>query len=113
VLERPRLGFLCIVVGILSLLINVGCARRSPDSMPRPGQPFSISGEVKPVQMTTYMYGSHQLVTNKGLYAISSAKGSGINLNEYEGERITARVSRVEGYPVDGGPPYLFVHEIK
>ncbi|WP_339341950.1 hypothetical protein [uncultured Polaribacter sp.] len=56
--------------------------------------------------MTTYQYGTH---TASG-YALRS---SAVHLDDYVNQNITVFGYKIDGYPVDGGPDYIEVEEIK
>jgi hypothetical protein len=62
--------------------------------------------------MTSWMYGSHVLIGGEGkvLYAL---KSGGPDLGPWEGRRVRLHGEPVEGYPVDGGPSYLRVIELR
>ncbi len=62
--------------------------------------------------MTSYMYGTHVIVDRSGgrRFALRSEE---VDLDAYVGQSVELTGSRVDGYPVDGGPPYLQVHTIR
>lgn len=73
--------------------------------------PLQITGTIEQQGMTSYQYGTHTL-TGEGdiFYALTSEV---VDLDEYLGEEVTLRAEMVEGYPVDGGPDYLRVLEVR
>ena len=73
---------------------------------------IAAEGRIEAAGMTTWMYGSHVLVSAAGeiRYALKSAS---LELSRWEGERVRLQGVPVSGYPVDGGPPYLRVIEVK
>ena len=64
------------------------------------------TGVIQKQGITTYQYGTH-VITG---YALRS---SSINLDDYIGQNVTVVGPLIEGYPVDGGPEYIEVEEIK
>jgi hypothetical protein len=72
----------------------------------------TVFGQIEPAGITSWMYGTHVLRGNDGklLYAL---RGEDVELGRYEGRRVRLRGYLAEGYPVDGGPPYLWVREVE
>lgn len=68
------------------------------------------SGLIEPQGITSYQYGTHTLETEDNYYAL---KSESVNLENYEGKKVTLSAEPIEGYPVDGGPDYLLVKKIK
>ncbi|AVR44649.1 hypothetical protein C7S20_04885 [Christiangramia fulva] len=68
------------------------------------------TGTIEPAGITSYQYGTHRLITDDETYALKSEK---VDLNKYEGKKVTLTAEKVEGYPVDGGPIFLNVMTIK
>lgn len=68
-------------------------------------------GRLEPVQVTSFMYGSHLLFDDSGNphYALTSKR---VDLTDYEGETVRLKGHLKEGYPVDNGPPYLVVTSV-
>ena len=77
----------------------------------KPGE-VTATGFIKKQGITTYMYGTHVLLDEKGqtLYALKSET---IDLNKYINRKVTIRGYLVKGYPTDSGPNYLHVKFIK
>lgn len=72
---------------------------------------MEIVGTIQEQGMTTYQYGTHTITTsNDDFYAL---KSDSVNLGNYVGKEITITAEKIEGYPVDGGPVYLRVLEVK
>ena len=67
---------------------------------------IEATGKIQQQGITTYQYGTHCLAG----YALRS---SVINLNNYIGQTVTVVGHLVEGYPIEGGPDFLEVEEIK
>lgn len=70
----------------------------------------SYSGTIEATGITSYQYGTHTLQAENEFYALKSEV---IDLSNYEGKNVTISATKIEGYPVDGGPVYLNVKEIK
>ncbi len=70
----------------------------------------TYSGTVEATGITSYQYGTHTLQAENEFYALKSEV---IDLSNYEGKTVTISATKIEGYPVDGGPVYLNVTEIK
>lgn len=92
-------GFLAVLV-LLSSTVYAG------------GRSVKATGTIQKQGITTYMYGTHVLLDDKGktLYALKSKT---VRLDKYIGKKVTVTGDLVEGYPVDFGPDYLDVKEIK
>ena len=59
--------------------------------------------------ITYYQYGTHVLNSEEDFYALKSEK---LNLDEFIGKEVKVSGSKIEGYPVDGGPDYILVTEV-
>ena len=72
----------------------------------------SAKGALKKQGETSYMYGTHVLKNDDGktIYAL---KSSSIKLDNYEDKYVCVEGKLVKDYPVDGGPNYLEVKDIK
>lgn len=72
----------------------------------------ALKGIVKAQGITTYMYGTHVLTNDQGqtLYALHS---SSVKLDDYIDKHVEISGSKIEGYPIDGGPEYIEVSKIK
>ncbi len=64
------------------------------------------TGKIQQQGMTTYQYGTHRIAK----YAIRS---STIDLDNYIGQTVTIIGQLIEGYPIEGGPEFLEVVDIK
>ena len=71
-----------------------------------------LEGVIKVQGTTTYQYGTHVLTNEIGqtLFALQSDK---IKLDDYVGENVEISGSKVDGYPIDGGPDLIKVSRIK
>lgn len=91
---------------LLSLLIIVTISCKKNNDVNK------LKGTIKAQEITTYMYGTHVLTNNVGqtLYALRS---NSVKLDDYIGKSVEISGSKVDGYPVDGGPDYIEVSKIK
>lgn len=67
---------------------------------------IEITGTLKEQGITTYQYGTHTIAG----YALRS---STVTLDDYINQNVTVVGYKIEGYPVDGGPDFIEVEEIK
>ena len=68
------------------------------------------SGTIEPTGITSYQYGTHILESENDFYAL---KSDVLDLTKYENQEVEITASKIEGYPVDGGPVYLLVTKVK
>ncbi|MDA7501802.1 hypothetical protein N8482_00845 [Chitinophagales bacterium] len=87
-----------VLVLLFPVLLLLSCGKS--------GDSVELTGEIREQGITTYQYGSH---TINGV-ALRSAD---IDLDEYVGQIVTVVGHEIEGYPVDGGPDYIEVEEVK
>lgn len=71
---------------------------------------MEVTGIIKAIEMSSWQYGTHTISNDEDFYALRSDK---IDLTTYEGKTVTIKAEKIAGYPVDGGPEFLKVHEIK
>ena len=71
---------------------------------------MEITGIIEPIGMTTWQYGTHTISNDTIFYALRSKK---VDLKNYEGKTVTIKGEKVEGYPVENGPVFIEVIEIK
>lgn len=67
-------------------------------------------GIIEPAGVTTYQYGSLILNTKNDFYALKSDQ---FDLKKYEGLKVSITASKIEGYPLEGGPVFLKVESIR
>lgn len=67
---------------------------------------IEVTGTIHQQGITFYQYGTH---TIEG-YALRS---SVVNLDDYVGQQVTVVGYKIDGYPIEGGPDYLEVVEVK
>lgn len=70
------------------------------------------SGIIHAQGITTYMYGTHVLVDNTGK-TVFALRSNTVNLDQYIDKKVEIKGNKVKGYPVDGGPEYLDVSDVK
>lgn len=65
-------------------------------------------GSLLPQGTTSYQYGTFILVDENGktTYAL---KSDAVQLLDYKGKKVSITGLLIEGYPIEGGPPYLDV----
>jgi len=102
--------YLKISALILTLVIVLPLASFGANAS-KPGE-ITSSGTIKKQGITTYMYGTHVLLDDKGriVYALRS---DNIDLNKYIDRKVTVKGYLVDGYPIDFGPNYLNVKFIE
>lgn len=98
----------CLQIFVVSLLFltatcNKGTSSQNQDLM-------KVTGQIEKTGITSYQYGTHTLEGDETFYALKSDK---IDLSPYEGKSVTVTAEKIEGYPVDGGPEYLNVVQVK
>jgi len=94
--------FLSLVTSLIFL--NATCDRQNSEEQ------MQLTGTIESQGITSYQYGSHVLNSEEEFYALKSEI---LNLDEYIGTDVTVLGSKIEGYPVDGGPDYILVTEVK
>ena len=65
-----------------------------------------VNGTIQQLGMTTFQYGTHILAN----YALRS---KAVDLDNYIGQTVTVVGHLIAGYPIEGGPDFLEVEEIK
>lgn len=103
-----RQYFMLLLVSLL-----VGCSTSTPPDVSGPDAEIVVTGVVKPLQVSSWQYGSHLLVNRQSgdRYALTS---DSVALDRYvESGPVTVYGSFVDGYPVDGGPPYIRVTTVR
>lgn len=72
---------------------------------------MEITGTIREQEITSYQYGTHTISTaNEEFYALKSET---VDLNDYLQKEVTIIAEKIEGYPIEGGPEYLLVLEVK
>ena len=100
-----RLKSFFFVSAVVSLLL-ISCSKDEDLT----NGTIEFTGLIQTAQITSYQYGTHTLTTEAAVYALRS---NTVNLDDFIGRTETVIAEKIEGYPVDGGPEYLEVIEIK
>lgn len=88
---------------IVSLAFFTSCDKDSLD-------PNELEGVIAVQGITTYQYGTHTLTTDTEFFALRSET---VDLEQFINQNVVIRFEKISGYPVDGGPDYLEVLEVK
>ncbi|MFD1094669.1 hypothetical protein [Salegentibacter chungangensis] len=99
---------LSLSFGMVLLLFASTCNNSS--SQEPQEELIEVTGTIEAIGMTSFQYGTHLLKNEEEMYALKSDK---LDLSAYEGKEVKLTAKKLEGYPVDGGPDYLNVIEIK
>lgn len=67
---------------------------------------IEVTGIIQAQGITTYQYGTHVMPG----YALRS---NTIELDDYIGQTVTIVGYKIDGYPVENGPDYIEVEEVK
>lgn len=97
------------IIGFLFLISACGNSKNAAQSEEE-GQQMTMKGKLDVAGMSTYMYGTHKFYVKDTYYAVRSDK---YDLNEYVEKVVTIVYTKVDGYPVEGGPEYLEIIEIR
>ena len=68
--------------------------------------PVNLNGTLLTVGITSYQYGSHQLISDDSLFALQS---STLELGVFENKIVNISGQLVSGYPLEGGPVLIEV----
>ena len=90
-----------LLIGIIISFSFISCDKDAINT-----DNVEITGTIQKQGITTYQYGTH---TISG-YALRS---SSVTLDDYVNQNVTVVGYKIDGYPVDGGPDYIEVEEIK
>ena len=71
---------------------------------------YELKGEIQKMGPTWYMYGTHQIRSNRATYAI---KSNTVDLDKYLNKKVTIWGDPIPGYPIDFGPDYIKVKRIQ
>ncbi len=97
--------FISITAAVVLTLFAATCNNKSQNN-----NTMEVTGTLEAIQMTSWQYGTHTISNDTTFYALRSEK---INLESYQGKTITITATKIEGYPVDGGPEFLDVEKVK
>ena len=99
---KPSITF---IISLCLIIASCSCSKKTDSAT------TDLTGTLQKQGITTYMYGTHILMTNAGpAYALRS---DDINLDNYINKVIDIQGTKVPGYPVDGGPDYINVTSVK
>lgn len=98
-MKTKSIVFLFIVLSIYS----IACKKEKT-------QQFEVTGIIQIRGITTYQYGTHTISNNNAFYALKSDK---YKLDDYVNQTITITGETISGYPLNGGPYFLNVIEVK
>lgn len=98
----------CLQIFMVSLLFLAATCNKATSSENQ--DLMNIKGQIEKTGITSYQYGTHTLTDDGTFYALKSDK---VDLSSYEGKTVTITAEKIEGYPVDGGPEYLNVLQVK
>ena len=71
---------------------------------------MEVTGTIAQQGITSYQYGTHTLTNDDTFYALKSEK---VKLDDYLDQTVTIVAKKIPGYPLEGGPEYLMVLEVK
>ncbi len=107
-----RSGLCIIFAGFEFFTIN-GCKSTGPavteaTTPHKSVASIKVVGTLLPQGTTSYQYGTFILVDENGktVYAL---KSDAVQLLNYKGKKVSLTGMLIEGYPIEGGPPYLDV----
>lgn len=96
-----------------TLLLSIflyGCIKGANAIYTNKTYPFYFKGLLEKQTITSYQYGTHIISNKDKTYAL---KSSTINLDTYINQTVTIKGNKIKGYPVDGGPEYIDVKEVR
>jgi len=90
-----------LFAGIMICLTVLSCDKENsnPDNI-------EITGTIQKQGITSYQYGTHTISGH-------ALRSNSVDLDNYINQNITVVGYKIEGYPIDGGPDYIEVEEIK
>ncbi len=88
---------------ILMAICILGCSKEQPS---QGDELLILQGVIEKQGITFYQYGSHVLVGEGEVFALTNEK---INMDFFVGNEVEIRGEFIKGYPVDGGPMYVKV----
>ena len=69
----------------------------------------TLTGQIVPLGMTSFQYGTHLLKAGSNTYALKSSK---VRLDDYLDKKVKIKGAKVSGYPLEGGPELIEVSEV-
>lgn len=107
--KTTGVGFVPALLFLVGLATMTGCAVTNSSTV-------VVEGRLRPAGMTSFMYGTHLLVNSNGsiLYAVrGSDQTLESSLESFHDRVVRMEGRKVEGYPIEGGPPLLEVTRIR
>ena len=92
-----------LTLGLFLLVFTATCSSTTNNSV-------TVTGTIEQQGITSYQYGTHTFSGEGIFYALKSET---IDLDQYLEKEVTIKAEKIEGYPVDGGPDYLLVLEVR
>ena len=92
-----------LTLGLFLLVFTATCSSTTNNSV-------TVTGTIEQQGITSYQYGTHTISGEGIFYALKSET---IDLDQYLEKEVTIKAEKIEGYPVDGGPDYLLVLEVR
>lgn len=71
---------------------------------------MEFTGTIQQQGITSYQYGTHTISNDGTFYALKSET---VDLDDYLDEEVTIVAEKIKGYPLEGGPEFLMVLEVK
>lgn len=87
-------NILLIAITLMTMLLLCCTASTKDENL------IQVMGTIEKPEITTYQYGTHTI----GNYAIKSSE---IDLDKFTRKKVIAKGTKVEGYPIEGGPELL------
>lgn len=97
--------FLLVSLPLIGLMLISSCSKDGID--PELPKTMELEGllQKRDLVLTTYQYGEYFIDT-------TALRSETIDLGLYVGELVRVKGSRIEGYPLSGGPVYVEVENI-
>ena len=95
-----------ILFGVFLAASCWSCTPKVTGSQQIASQEKALTGTLEKLEETVWQYGSH-MISN---YAV---KSESIDLDAYLEKRVRLTVEEIDGYPVDFGPRFFEVTEVK
>ena len=97
--------FKCLFVVIIICLSIISCDKED--------NYIEVKGTIQKQGFTLYMYGTHTISTDPVGPINYAARSSNVNLDDYLNQNVIIVGYKIDGYPIDFGPDYIEVVEVK
>lgn len=94
-----------LLSGLVLLFFTATCNNTTAQT-----EKMEFTGTIQQQGITSYQYGTHSISNDDTFYAIKSEV---VDLNDFLDEEVTIVAEKIRGYPLEGGPEYLMVLEVK